>query len=217
MSLDGSETEGIAVTRERRPSRFGRILPRTHDRRVAYLLYLPCLIVVLTLGIYPALRVLQFSFHRADIFFTYWEYAGLDSLISVLHWSDFWEAILHDVVFTGSCITIQFILGLGVALLLNQDFPGRNIARGVLLFSYLVPVVVAALVWKFMLNDLFGIANYIIQTLNLPIPTTWFSAVETAMPSVILVTVWYAGPDRHHRHRRRNARRGRAGTRTGNG
>ena len=51
MSLDSSESKGIAVTRERGPSRFGRILPRTHDKRVAYLLYLPCLIVVMTLGI----------------------------------------------------------------------------------------------------------------------------------------------------------------------
>jgi multiple sugar transport system permease protein len=87
-------------------------------------------------------------------------------------------------------VGFQFALGLTVALLLNQEFPGRNITRGVLLFSYVVPVVVVALVWKFMLNDLFGIINHIIWELDLPIKTTWFSRPQTAMRTVILVTVW---------------------------
>jgi multiple sugar transport system permease protein len=163
---------------------------RSHDIRVAYLVFLPCVIVVLTLGIYPAARVLYLSLFRADIFFTYQEYIGLDNIKSVMQSDELWAAIKNDIRYTGYSVGFQFALGLAVALLLNQEFPGRNITRGVLLFSYVVPVVVVALVWKFMLNDLFGIINHIIWELDLPVKTTWFSRPQTAMQTVILVTVW---------------------------
>lgn len=163
---------------------------RNHDVRVAYLVFLPCVIVVLALGLYPAARVLYLSLFRADIFFTYHQYVGLDNIRSVLQSDELWAAIKNDIRYTGYSVGLQFFFGLAVALLLNQDFPGRNITRGVLLFSYVVPVVVVALVWKVMLNDLFGIINYIIWELNLPLKTTWFSRPQTAMQTVILVTVW---------------------------
>ncbi|NLF78897.1 MAG: sugar ABC transporter permease [Chloroflexi bacterium] len=163
---------------------------QTHDIRVAYLVYLPCVLVVVVLGLYPAVRVLQLSLFRADVFFTYQNYVGLDNIRSVLQSEEMLAAIENDLVFTGFSVSIQFIVGLLVALLLNQDFPGRNIARGVLLFSYVVPIVVVALVWKFMLNDLFGIINFIIWELHLPVKTTWFARPDTAMPTVIMITVW---------------------------
>lgn len=163
---------------------------QNHDLRVAYLVFLPCVLVILALGIYPAARVLHLSLFRADVFFTYHEYVGLDNIRSVLQSNELWAAIKNDVRYTGYSVGLQFLFGLIVALLLNQNFPGRNITRGVLLFSYVVPVVVVALVWKIMLNDLFGIINHIIWELNLPIKTTWFSRPQTAMPTVILITVW---------------------------
>ena len=163
---------------------------RNHDIRVAYLVFLPCVIVVLALGIYPAVRVLYLSLFRADIFFTYQEYVGIDNIQSVIHSDELWSAIKTDIRYTGYSVGLQLVFGLAVALLLNQEFPGRNITRGVLLFSYVVPVVVVALVWKFMLNDLFGIINHIIWELDLPIKTTWFSRPQTALQTVILVTVW---------------------------
>lgn len=153
-------------------------------------MFLPCVIVVLALGIYPAARVLHLSLYRADIFFTYQEYVGLDNIRSVLDSPELWTAIKNDIHYTAYSVGLQLVFGLAVALLLNQDFPGRNITRGVLLFSYVVPVVVVALVWKFMLNDLFGIINYIIWELDLPLETTWFSRPQTAMETVIMITVW---------------------------
>jgi multiple sugar transport system permease protein len=145
---------------------------------------------MLALGLYPILRVLSFSLFKVDVFLKTQEFTGLDNLIKVITWDDFWNAVWNDVVFTGVSIAFQIVIGIFVAVLLNRKFLGRDIARGVIMFSYLVPIVVAALVWRFMLNDIVGIVNYIIDTYNLPIPTTWFGAVATAMPSVIMVNVW---------------------------
>jgi len=163
---------------------------RNHDLRVAYLVFIPCVAVILALGIYPAARVLYLSLFKVDVFFTYQDYVGLDNIRSVMRSDELWAALKNDIRYTGYSVGIQFFFGLAVALLLNQEFPGRNITRGVLLFSYVVPVVVVALVWKFMLNDLFGIINHIIWELDLPIKTTWFSRPQTAMKTVILITVW---------------------------
>jgi multiple sugar transport system permease protein len=157
---------------------------------VALLVFLPSVVVMLALGLYPILRVLSFSLYKVDVFLKTQEFTGLDNLIKVITWDDFWGAVWNDVVFTGVSIIFQIIVGIFVAVLLNRKFLGRDIARGVIMFSYLVPIVVAALVWRFMLNDIVGIVNYIIEVYNLPIPTTWFGAVQTAMPTVIMVNVW---------------------------
>jgi multiple sugar transport system permease protein len=145
---------------------------------------------MLALGLYPILRVLSFSLYKVDVFLKNQEFVGLDNLIKVITWDNFWNAVWNDVVFTLGSIAIQIILGILVATLLHRAFFGRDVARSVVMFSYLVPIVVAALVWKFMLNDIVGIVNHVIRTYNLPIPTTWFGAVGTAMPSVIMVNVW---------------------------
>ena len=162
----------------------------TRDKTTGLLVFLPSVFVMLALGFYPILRVASFSLYDVDVFFNKQEFSGLDNLIKVLTWDDFWNALWNDIVITGSSIIIQIIISVFIAILLNRQFFGRNAVRGVVMFSYLVPIVVAALVWRFMLNDLVGIVNHVINTLNLPIPTTWFGAVATAKPTVIMIFVW---------------------------
>ena len=162
----------------------------TKDRIIGLLLFLPAIVLMLALGLYPILRVVTYSLYKVDIFLTDQEFSGLENLIRVVTWNRIWKGVWNNVVFTGGSIIIQIILGIFVSLLLHRSFFGRNIARSIVMFSYLVPVVVTVLVWKFMLNDIVGIVNYVIKAYNLPIPTTWFSAVSTAMPSLIMVNVW---------------------------
>ena len=161
-----------------------------HDRVVGFLLFLPAVFIMVGLVAYPIIRVLSFGLYKLNIFFTTKEFVGLDNYIKILQWPDFWADLKNAVIFTVGSVFFQLIAGLLVALLLNEDFPGRNIARSVILFSYLVPIVVAALIWKYMLNDIFGIVNYTINMLKLPIPTTWFASPDTAMPTLILFNVW---------------------------
>jgi multiple sugar transport system permease protein len=117
-------------------------------------------------------------------------WVGFDNFISVFQHPQIWKAFSNDIVFTLSAITIQTILGIAVALLLQQTFPGRNILRGLVLFSYVFPVAVAAIIWRFMLSDSVGIIHHAVEVWNLPIPNTWFASPKTAMPSVVMVTAW---------------------------
>jgi multiple sugar transport system permease protein len=161
------------------------------DLVMALVMFLPAFVVLVFLGTYPIITALISAFQRRAMFDpTDVSWVGFDNFISVFQHPQLWKSFSNDIVFTLSAITIQAILGIAVALLLQQTFPGRNILRGLVLFSYVFPVAVAAIIWRFMLSDSVGIIHHLIDFWELPIPNTWFSSPKTAMPSVIMVTGW---------------------------
>ena len=154
-------------------------------------MFLPGFLVLLFLGTYPIITALISAFQRRPLFEqTGAVGVGLENFVSILGHPHFWQALRNDVVFTIASISIQTVIGIAVALLLHQEFPGRNILRGLVLFSYVFPIAVAAIIWRFMLSDSVGIIHHAIGAWNLPIPNTWFASPKTAMASVIMVTVW---------------------------
>lgn len=164
---------------------------QSSDLAMVFAMFMPAFLVLVFLGTYPITTALISAFQRRPLFdlsSTVW--VGLDNFISVLQHPQLWNAFSNDIVFTIASISIQTMIGLAVALLLQQQFPGRNILRGLVLFSYVFPVAVAAIIWRFMLSDSVGIIHHMIDAWNLPIPNTWFASPKTAMPSVIMVTAW---------------------------
>ena len=161
------------------------------DLAMALVMFLPAFILLIFLGTYPIITALISAFQRRAMFDpTDVSWVGFDNFISVFQHPQIWKAFSNDIVFTLSAITIQTLLGIAVALLLQQSFPGRNILRGLVLFSYVFPIAVAAIIWRFMLSDSVGIIHHAIDAWNLPIPNTWFASPKTAMPSVVMVTAW---------------------------
>jgi len=164
---------------------------QTSDLIMALVMFLPAFLVLIFLGTYPIITALISAFQRRPLFnLSEVEWVGFDNFISVFQHPQLGKAFSNDIVFTIASITLQTIIGMAVALLLHQQFRGRNLLRGFVLFSYVFPVAVAAIIWRFMLSDSVGIINQTIDTLNLPIPNTWFASPKTAMPSVIMVTAW---------------------------
>ena len=99
------------------------------------------------------------------------------------------------MVFSGGSLALQVLLGLGLALLLNKPFAGRNIFRGALLFPYIIPSIVSIVAIRWMLNDLYGIVNYWLQALGLisqPVP--WLGNPDLAMASLIAINAWMFYP-----------------------
>lgn len=160
------------------------------DLAMAMVMFLPGFLVLLALGTYPIISVLTLAFQRRSSLDTAGVWAGLGNFSDVLSSDLFWTAFRNDVVFTVGTIAIQLVAGMAIALLLHQPFWARNVFRSFVLFSYVVPTVVAAIIWRFMLSDSVGFLYHLIRTWELPIPNTWFSATATAMPSVILVAAW---------------------------
>jgi len=160
------------------------------DLIMALVMFLPGFLVLVLLGTYPIISVLAQAFQQRTLFDVSGKWVGLDNFQYILSTGLFWTALKNDLVFTFTTVPIQTVLGLGVAMLLHQDFPFRNVFRSFLLFSYIVPTTVAAIIWRFMLSDSVGVVYYTIRGLQLPIPNTWFSTTDTAMATVVMITVW---------------------------
>lgn len=160
------------------------------DLMMMLILFVPGFVVLILLGTYPLISILGLAFQRRSLFDLTGIWIGLENFQVILSSPVFWEALKNGLVHTLTTVPIQVVLGLAIALLLNQRFPGRNVFRGFLLFSYVVPTAVAAIIWRFMLSDSVGIIYYAVRSSSLPIPNTWFASTATAMPTVIMITVW---------------------------
>ena len=91
-------------------------------------------------------------------------------------------------------IALQIVLGVAAALAVNHSFPGRNVVRSILIFPYVVPTVLAVIVWKWLLNSQFGLVNYMLEDAGLiDQPISWMGK-DWIMTSLIIVSVWQFFP-----------------------
>src|SRR4029079_796149 len=120
---------------------------------------------------------------------------GLANFQYVFADSLFWQSMSQAVVLTLLSTLFQTILGVGIALLLHQALPGIAIFRGLLLFPYIVPTVVIALIWRWIFNPEIGVVNYALQSVGLiGEPIYWLSTPSMAMASTIMLNVWKYTP-----------------------
>jgi len=118
-------------------------------------------------------------------------FIGLENYIWLFKNPDFWQALWHSILWAGSTVSLQIILGTAVALLLHQSYKGRSIARGLVLFPYMIPIVSVVLIWMLMYSALYGVINHFLLKLGLiDLPIAWLSSAKSAMVSVVLVGLW---------------------------
>ncbi len=160
------------------------------DRKIGLALLLPLVILVVGLTVYPIFNVLSLSFQQQGLYSQESTFVGLKNFEAVIGHEGFPRSVKNTFVFTFGSLFLQMAMGLPIALLLNREFPLRAPIRGVMLFSYLVPYVVAAMTWKFMFSDTTGILSYWIRATNLPIPASPFGSLDWAMVGVIVVNSW---------------------------
>jgi multiple sugar transport system permease protein len=119
------------------------------------------------------------------------KFAGVTNFIEVFQLPELYISIQRSIVYSFTAVFLKALIGLGVALLLNQNFTGRGIIRGLCLISYAIPAFVCALIFWFV-YDYRGTANAILQVFGLK-PFYWLR-YDIAMLSVILVNVWHGWP-----------------------
>jgi multiple sugar transport system permease protein len=154
----------------------------------------PGLLLILALTVYPVGYSLWLSLLDKHSFFPEQRFIGLDNYVYL--WSDpeFWTSLWYGVVYSVCTITLQILLGVAAALLLNESFRGRALARGIVLFPYMIPTIVAVILWKWLLNDTYGLVNYALITSGLiRDPISWLGA-DLIMLSLIVVSVWQFFP-----------------------
>jgi ABC-type sugar transport system permease subunit len=165
------------------------------DRQVGVLFLLPFALISILFVVYPAADAIRLAFYSKLPFRNTFTFVGLDNFRTVLEDPVFWAAARQAVVWTVSSIVLQTAIGVALALLLNEAVRGINVFRGLLLFPYMVPTVVIALVWRWMFNPEFGVVNAALRGSGLvQREIYWLSDPTWAMVSTILLNVWKFTP-----------------------
>src|SRR5919198_4776939 len=145
-----------AVVRRRRRSKLQR-----RQTTLAWILLLPALAVVAFVAFYPLGKTVYYSFtdqqFLAGLQPTKW--IGLRNYKDLIPDTDFRHSIWVTVEFTLITVSIEFVLGMIIALVVNSNFKGRGVMRAVMLIPWAIPTVISAQMWKWMYDDVFGVIN----------------------------------------------------------
>ena len=167
-------------------------LSLSRERALPYLLIAPTVAVLLALSIYPLLYAVKVSLQAGTGAGLRWTLANFARLASDRF---FLDALGHTFVYAAVALTLEFLLGLGLALLLNGQLRGRSLFRAALLVPMMLPPVVVGVVWRLMLNPNFGAINGTLKGTGLKTEAlTWTASPRLALASVIAVDVWQWTP-----------------------
>jgi multiple sugar transport system permease protein len=164
---------------------------RMWRERSAYLFLAPGIIIFSVFTLAALVFAFWLTFHRWSIIEPDKPYVGLDNYDYMIHDERFVQSVVNTVYFTGASVPLSMIVGLGLALLLNQPIRFRGLFRTAYFLPVVTPFIVSSVLWKWLYNPDFGLFNYyLLKAHIIDTPLAWLSDQNLAMPSVILMAVW---------------------------
>lgn len=154
----------------------------------------PAFVLILGLIVYPVAYSIWLSLLEKHSFFPQEKFIGLDNFFYLWTDEEFWTSFWLGAVYSFWTILFQLILGVAAALILNESFVGRGLVRGIVLFPYMIPTIVAVILWKWLLNDTYGVVNYWLVALNIVRDPISFLGTDHIMLSTIVMSVWQFFP-----------------------
>ena len=169
---------------------------RKGEERYAAGLIAPSMIVVFGVIIIPIITTFIYSIVNIDPLSSHQgEFAGLSFYIKILRSAQFWDDLRRTLHFTIVSTAAETILGLLIAILLNQKFPGVSLLRSIIIIPWAIPTVVNGSLWKLMLNGEYGVINAILVKLHLLSSyQSWLGNPKTAMYCIIIADTWKMTP-----------------------
>ncbi|MBM7553381.1 carbohydrate ABC transporter permease [Thalassobacillus pellis] len=170
---------------------------KKREARLGYLLIAPSFLLVGAIIFYPILYNLYLSVHDVslnpnapDIFI------GLQNYKNLLTDPSFWNSIWVTIIFTVATVAGATIMGLAVALLMNNKFKGRGMARAMILLPYVAPLISIVFVFQYMFNPVYGMVNYtLVEQLGiLNQSIDWLDSPDAALWLVIIFDIWHLFP-----------------------
>ena len=166
------------------------------SQRAALGFLLPSFCLVALFSLFPIAESLRLSFYRMILTLPWlgqrpvgWEnYADLaaDPVAR--------DALVTTIIFIGVTIPIELLLGLGIALLLNETFRGRGFLRAVVLIPWAIPTVVASQMWRFIFNDRYGLANFMLFGADTSSYLAPLAEPYLALAAIMIAEIWKTTP-----------------------
>ena len=169
---------------------------RGREQLTGWSLLLPALLLLLLVFAYPIGRAFWLSLFTKNLGNQLQPvYSGLDNYARMAFDGRFWQSLENTTLFTVVSVFLELVLGMGIALVLNQSFRGRGAVRTIAILPWALPTALIALAWTWIFNDQYGVWNDILRRLGL-IDTgiNWLGDPTLAMLAVIAAEVWKTTP-----------------------
>lgn len=163
---------------------------------VPFAFLLPAIAVTAAIVLFPVVQTVWLSLHSYVIYDPEaTEFIGLGNFRAVLADEVFWISLRHSLVWIVGVVALQFLLGLAAALLLNESFWWRGLARALVVIPWALPSVIIGLMWTWMYDYNVGVINDLLLRLGLvEAPVAWLARSDTALGSIMLALVWQGFP-----------------------
>ena len=162
------------------------------ERRSAYYMILPALLIVFVVAFYPVLYGIVLSFTDSTII-AFGSFIGLENYVEMFQNPDFLEGLSNTLIYTVVSVALEFVIGLAIALAINQAFRGRGLVRAAVLVPWAFPTVISAAMWRLMFQNQVGIIQYVANALGL-ISEPILSDRTLLLIAAIVVDTWKTTP-----------------------
>jgi multiple sugar transport system permease protein len=184
-------TADVAIAGPRRRRRSG-----LSERRLAAAMLSPSLIVILIVAAYPIGYAIWLSLHQYSLIhpgLSRW--VGVDNYRDALKSGPFWSSIKTTFIFTAISVSLELVIGMGMALLMHAAFRGRSILRAAVLVPWAILTVGTAIMWRSIVQPDVGFLNQILKALHLPgAHTVWLAQDGYALAVMVFADVWKTAP-----------------------
>lgn len=171
------------------------IVTRQKKDRLKYYLFIPTLAILISMTIVPLVFSLFTSLTNYQVINpTNWEFVGFQNYGRAFTDPEVRISFLNTILFVFCAVTIEFLLGLCIALLLNRKIKGISFIRTFLLLPMMVTPVAVGLMWRWMYNTDYGLINYFLKVVFGIDALNWLGDARFAMPAAILVDIWQWTP-----------------------
>ena len=187
-----ANTQGTSKKKEG----FGKGLARElkePERRTAYYMVIPTMLVILGIAFYPIMASVYYSFRLGIPGGAAGSWAGLRNYVVLFTDSTFQSAFWNTLIFVIISVAIEFVLGLAVALAINRSFKGRGLTRAGILVPWAFPLIISAVVWRLFCLPDGGILNYLTVTLG-PLTDPILTNSGSLLAFMIMSDVWKTTP-----------------------
>ena len=168
---------------------------RSIARYEPYLYLLPAISILCVFLLFPFVWNIYISTHGVSIttILKEWEFVWFDNYIQVLNDPNFHTSIKISIIFVGGSVAFQFLIGLIISSLLNQNIRGKQILIALIMIPWITSGLIAAFSFKFIFDNSFGIINYILEYLGFS-SIAWLSDPNMVVWSIVIANVWYGTP-----------------------
>jgi trehalose/maltose transport system permease protein len=167
---------------------------KTKNTVEAYLYNVPLLLIISIFILIPVAGTFIISFFR-EVTFLPTKFIAFDNYIRLLGDSHFLGSTLFTLLFTTASVSIELILGLIFALVLNEALPGRTFLRITLLIPWVIPIAISGRIWELIYNYDYGLLNYLATSLGITNePISWLGTTTGAFISIVISDVWKTTP-----------------------